>query len=50
MKAYRISGYHKITLEYMVAQVLAIDLQEAFDLMAITHKRLSCLDKRGIEI
>lgn len=50
MRAYRICGYHRITLEYMVAQVQAITLQEAFDLMAITHKRLSCLDKQGVAL
>lgn len=50
MLAYRISGYHRITGRYDVANVAAIDLTEAMQLMAITHRRLVCLDKRGVEI
>lgn len=50
MRAFRISGYHRITGGYLVAQVQAIDLEEAYQLMAITHKRLSCLNKKGVEL
>lgn len=50
MKAYRISGIDRQTGQYTVAQVAAIDLEEAFQLMAITHYRLSCLDRRGVSI
>lgn len=50
MKAYRISGYHRITGQRLIANVQAINLEEAYQLMAITHRRLVCLDKRGVEI
>lgn len=50
MKAYRISGFHIKTGEYLVANVAAISLEEAIHLMSITHRRLVCLDKRGVEL
>lgn len=50
MKAYRITGFHRITGQRLTANVAAIDLTEALQLMAVTHYRLVCLDKRGVEI
>lgn len=50
MKAFRITGHHRITGQRTVAQVAAINWEEAMQLMAITHRRLTCLDKRGVEI
>lgn len=50
MRAFRIGGYHRLTGEHLVAQVQAIDLEKAYQLMAITHKRLSCLGKKGVEL
>lgn len=50
MKAYRITGFHRITGQRLVANVAAIDLEEAMWLMSITHRRLTFLDRNGVEI
>lgn len=50
MTAYRISGYHRFTNEYTVAQVQGWDLEQAMQLMGVTHRRLVCVDKVGVAL
>lgn len=42
MKAFRISGYHKITEQKLIAMVYAIDLDSAYFIMGADYKRMSC--------
>lgn len=42
MKAFRISGYHRITEERLVAMVLATSLENAYFIMGADYKRMSC--------
>lgn len=50
MRAYRISGTDRITKQRITAQVAAISFIEAMQFMHKDYYRLSCLDKRGVEI
>lgn len=50
MRAYRISGTNRITKPRITAQVAAITFLEAMKFMHKDYYRLSCHDKRGVEI
>lgn len=48
MKTYRISGTNRATGRFETANVQGINYVEAMQLMAMTHCRMVCLDKRGV--
>lgn len=50
MKSYRISGTNRRTGEFTTANVQGEDYLQAMALMGMTHHRLVCLDKRGVEL
>lgn len=50
MKAFRISGTHRITKERHTINVFGIDLEDAWLLMSADYYRLLCLDKQGVEL
>lgn len=47
MKIFRVTGVNKQTGYHEVANVMADDHAQAMKLMAMSHRRVVCLDKRG---
>jgi hypothetical protein len=50
MKGYRIQGINRLTGEFTVAQVAGYDMEQAMQLFGLTHHRLLCVDKIGVEL
>lgn len=49
MKIFRVTGVNKNTGLYEAANVMAGDHEQAMKLMAMSHVRVVCCDKRGVE-
>lgn len=49
MKIFRVSGVNKKTGCYEAANVMAGNHEQAIKLMAMSHVRVVCCDKRGVE-
>lgn len=49
MKIFRVTGVNKKTGCYETANVMADDHEQAIKLMAMSHVRVVCSDKRGVE-
>lgn len=49
-KTYRISGTNRRTGEFTTANVQGVDMEQAMQLMGLTHCRLVCLDKEGVAL
>lgn len=49
MKIFRVTGVNKQTGYHEAANVMADDHVQAVKLMAMSHDRVVCCDKRGIQ-
>ena len=49
MKIFRVTGVNKQTGCHEAANVMADDHVQAVKLMAMSHRRVVCCDKRGIQ-
>ena len=49
MKIFRVTGVNKKTGCYEAANVMAGSHEQAIKLMAMSHVRVVCCDKRGVE-
>ena len=49
MKIFRVTGVNKTTGYHEAVNVMADDCERAVKLMAMSHRRVVCLDKRGIQ-
>lgn len=49
MKIFRVTGVNKKTGFYEAANVMAADHEQAIKLMAMSHARVVCCYKRGVE-
>lgn len=49
MKIFRVTGVNKQTGNYEVANVMADDHVQAVKLMAMSHRRVVCINKTGIQ-
>ena len=48
-KVYRVTGVNKKTGCYEAANVMAGNHEQAMKLMAMSHVRVVCFDKRGVQ-
>lgn len=49
MKIFRVTGVNKRTGYHEVANVMAGDHEQAVKLMAVSHRRVVCINKAGIQ-
>lgn len=49
MKIFRVTGVNKRTGYYEAANVMADDNAQAVRLMAMSHRRVVCINKTGIQ-
>ena len=49
MKIFRVTGVNKQTGNYEVANVMADDHAQAVKLMEISHRRVVCINKTGVQ-
>ena len=49
MKIFRVTGVNKQTGYHEAASVMAVDHAQAVKLMEISHRRVVCINKAGIQ-